>query len=94
MDELKIRTIENGYLLTTFEEMEDENGECEIEPRYLAYTYGEDPMKKDYDEEHCKALKNLLYEIMEQLGFWNSKHHDFRVNIEIEDQREVKKEVK
>ena len=36
--------------------------------------------------EKCQALQRLLYEVMDQLGEYGSKHDAYRVRVIVEDQ--------
>ena len=46
-----------------------------------------DDTKEDFSENHAKAIQSLLYNVMEGLGLINSKHNQYRINIEIEKQK-------
>ena len=73
--EMKIKKVENGYI-------------CEI-PEELAE--GENTIKlyqeTDKENSELETMKELLYDIKEYFGIFNSKHKKFNLNIYIEENK-------
>lgn len=76
---MRIEKVSNGYILTS-----DAHDEGYFKKQVIEET--QNPFDET-NENECKAMQNLLYDIMEELGFFNSKHNQFRLNIEIINQR-------
>ncbi len=68
---MQIKTHDNGWSIIT-------SGS----ERVIEY----DDTLEDFDKNHSDAIKNLLYDIMEGLNLYNSKHNKYRVNIEVKKQ--------
>lgn len=78
---MKIEIISNGYLLIT----EDEDSEGNKIERKRAFVFDADLMKKSVNEnkDECEAMRDLIFVIQEELGFYNSKHNEYRLNMEV-----------
>ena len=76
--EINIRKVENGFVLSWEEELED---------RILI---GKESIVEDLDTDfsEIETLQRLLWEITEHFGYYGSKHDKKRLCIEIEDQDE------
>ena len=72
---IQIDTANNGYLITTKKYLED--GTIEENE----YTVVED------EEDEFVGCQKLLWNIMDILGVYNSKHKDKRLSVEIIDQK-------
>ena len=75
MNKIEIEKTENGWILTYWDEYEDTGLPCS---RKMLFSYQDE----DQDQE-LEALKNMLWEINEQVGCLPSKHKKKNINIEI-----------
>lgn len=82
---LSIRTADNGWIISCPDYVEDEKGkEIELEKEIVisdTHTMNIGSL------EHCKALQELLYEVMERLNEYSSKHDEYRVCVVIKDNK-------
>ena len=86
MNDITIKIIENGYEVITPEEITGENDYVSEVDKITAFTFEND--ESDYSKSHCEAMQDLLYKVMSELAFYNSKHNPYRINIEIEEQKQ------
>lgn len=75
MNKIEIERTENGWILTYWDEYEDTGLPYS---KKILFSYQDE----DNDQE-LEALKNMLWEINEQIGFLPSKHKNKNINIEI-----------
>ncbi len=76
---IAIESAESGYILWLIRDDEDEPPQ-----RPVVFGYYDDC--QDYEKEECKAMKLLIYRMMEELGMTYSKHNKFNVTINVTDQ--------
>jgi len=69
---MEINQFDNGWIVET-----DDTG--------VVVEY--DDTEEDFSKQHAEAIQKLLYNVMEGLGIINSKHNQYRINIEIEKQK-------
>ena len=74
-----ILRIDNGYIKSTFEEYEDTT------EKIKTYVY---QIKDHYDEEKvalekCHVVRELLYDLLEDIGIYYSKHNLYNVRIDV-----------
>lgn len=80
-----VELIANGILIQYTKE------DLDSLPVRIAYTWDEEyEFNGEGNLKETKAIQYMLYDIMEKCGYINSKHKPFRINIDIEDQREKK----
>ena len=75
MNKIEIEKVENGWILTYYDEYED-----------TGLPYSKKILFSYQDEDgtqELEAIKNMLLEVNEQIGFPYSKHKDKNINIEI-----------
>jgi len=77
--ELRIREVENGYVLEYEEETEDMDGM----PELIEMVY----QVKEEDPDKLTAFKDMLWEVISQFGLTGSKHDPTRLRVEIVDHR-------
>jgi len=77
---LVIEKVNNGFVLDKEPEVEGFNNITVVEEI-------QDPFDST-NENELKTVQNLLYEIMEYYGVFNSKHNKYRLDIEIVNQEE------
>lgn len=75
MNKIEIEKVENGWILTYYDEYEDTGLPYS---KKILFSYQDE----DNDQE-LEALKNMLLEVNEQVGFPYSKHKKKNINIEI-----------
>jgi len=73
--EMKIKKVENGYICEILGELAE--GENNIK------VYEE----IDRENSELETMKELLYDIKEYFGIFNSKHNKFNLNIYIEENK-------
>lgn len=79
---IQIEKVGNGFVATTFEEDEEGN----FVENKTVYEQIRDSFDKDKDREsELKAVQNLFYDMMDELGIFNSKHEKYNLLIEIKD---------
>lgn len=76
---VEIERVENGYLITFNEDDLVRKEVIEISEK--EYT-GDD------SKANCEAFQTLCWSLSEILGFYNSKHNQYRLNIEVEKQED------
>ncbi len=78
---IKIHRAQNGFVLTY-----PEDNEFGVEEKFIAI---EEIYNHKVEDEHYSeqvAFTRLCHELAEALGIFNSKHHKYRFNIEMEQQ--------
>ena len=73
---IKIRKIDNGFMLTR----PHPNTDGDLE---LAFTFDEDKPEDESQKEQCETVKNLLWEILEEIKPY-SKHDKYNVVVNVE----------
>lgn len=74
-----ILRIDNGYIKSTFEEYEDTT------KKVKTYVY---QIKDHFNEEKtalekCRVVRELLYDLLEDIGIIYSKHNLYNVRIDV-----------
>ena len=84
--EIKIRKVENGYIL----EWEDES---ESQENYFINNTKVFEIEENCDEDklnELKTLENVLWEITNYFGVYYSKHDKYNLTISIDDKKTSK----
>ena len=75
MNKIEIEKVENGWILTYYDEYEDTGLPYS---KKILFSYQDE----DGNQE-LEALKNMLWEVNEKVGIIPSKHKDKNININI-----------
>ena len=72
-----IETATNGFIITRFNQYSDNTDD--VYPNRTVIKANEDEYEQDFD-----AVAQLLWEILENMEIWNSKHFKQRIEITVE----------
>lgn len=78
-----IETADNGYIIKSYSLDPDSQKDILEEKQVL-----EIDEVFETQEEDCNKFRQLCYTLMDMIGFNNSKHNKYRLNIEVEKQED------
>jgi len=78
MNKIEIEEVDNGWVLTYWDEYEDTGLPFS---KKMAFSYNEQGV--DYELDKLKALEQLLWEVNKQVGVLHSKHNKYNINIDV-----------